>query len=290
MKRNFQSVVGGVPSILSPRRRPSSSSSLLKKNTVGSSTYYHHVDDTRPFPSYRLFSSKSSSDANVVKVRRRDDGDQLVTRATTSSLPNDGLTLSDFVASSTSSLASNLSPPSNQRQQTQPSSSTKTFHIKTYGCQMNVNDSDIVRALLLQHGGFSEVSREDDADVLLTNTCSIREKAEQKVFQRLRTLRKRKGRDRIVGLLGCMAERLQESILEQELADLVIGPDSFRSLPNLLTQLFDEDDPLEQAINVQLSKDETYADILPVHDARSNVSNGESQMRQRISAFSSIQR
>ena len=98
--------------------------------------------------------------------------------------------------------------------------------------------------------GFKEALEESDADIWLTNTCAIRDKAEQKVWQRLRTQRKRKSPHQIVGLLGCMAERLQDELLQENLTDLVVGPDAYRDLPRLLEELTGED-PIEQAINVQ---------------------------------------
>lgn len=162
---------------------------------------------------------------------------------------------------------------------------TTTFHLKTYGCQMNVSDSDIVRALLLQ-AGMEETDHEEDADLLLTNTCAIREGAEAKVWQRLKELRakfrKSKKRRKLVGVLGCMAERLKEDLLQDNLADLVVGPDAYRDLPHLVSSLLldnDDDERVDYAVNVQLSLDETYADITPI---RRNPNE--------ISAFVSIQR
>mmetsp|Transcript_9702 Transcript_9702/g.22834 ORF Transcript_9702/g.22834 Transcript_9702/m.22834 type:complete len:625 (-) Transcript_9702:1386-3260(-) len=187
-----------------------------------------------------------------------------------SKIPEDGLTLGDFVHYNSKG---NLSDITSER-----SSGGLSFHIKTYGCQMNVNDSDIVRAVLLEQG-YTETEEEADADVWLTNTCAIRDKAEQKVWQRLRTLKKRKSSTQVVGLLGCMAERLQDELLEENMADLVVGPDAYRDLPRLLRDLTDSEDPLEQAINVQLSLEETYQDIVPVRDGKS-----------KTSAFVSIQR
>ena len=159
-----------------------------------------------------------------------------------------------------------------------------TFHIKTYGCQMNVNDSDIVRSLLLD-ASFRECSDEADANILLTNTCAIREGAEEKVWHRMRELhgkfnkRKKKKHKKVVAVLGCMAERLQEKLFVDGLADVVVGPDAYRDLPRLLQELASEETEVEQAVNVQLSLDETYADIKPV---RRNPDD--------ISAFVSIQR
>ncbi|KAL7489790.1 hypothetical protein ACHAW6_015632, partial [Cyclotella cf. meneghiniana] len=213
--------------------------------------------------------------------------------------------------------------------------STFKFHIKTYGCQMNVNDSDIVRSILLNHNNnnnnnnnntsdtpnikFIETDDEIQADILLTNTCAIRENAEQKVWHRLMALRshdrkyplpalqnssaitpidltkeqgKRKQpkhtKKRIIGVLGCMAERLKEEMFQDGTADLVVGPDAYRDLPRLISILGPERTlsskerlnlPTERAVNVQLSLDETYASITPV---RSNP--------QDVSAFVSIMR
>lgn len=186
-------------------------------------------------------------------------------------IPDDGLTLGDFVQNK-------QIPPSYSSGVGQTSASILFFHIKTYGCQMNVNDSDIVRAVLLQKG-YRETQEESDADVLLTNTCAIRDKAERKVWQRLHTLKKRKKSNQVVGILGCMAERLQDELLKENMADLVVGPDAYRDLPRLLDELTDSDDPIGQAINVQLSLEETYQDIVPVRDNHSSTS-----------AFVSIQR
>ena len=246
---------------------------------------------------------------------------------------------------------------------------TLRFHVKTYGCQMNVNDTDIVRSILLNHhtgqtttsigGGkegnnnpaaateevsekiplkFIEVNDEIQADVLLTNTCAIRENAEQKVWHRLRELRshdrnfplssssssktttgvelmemtkeqrkqkqmtktkkQQQKRKRIIGVLGCMAERLKEDMFQDGTADLVVGPDAYRDLPRLISVLSSPSTapppssdngsskvtttptiPTERAVNVQLSLDETYASITPI---RSNP--------QDVSAFVSIMR
>lgn len=190
-------------------------------------------------------------------------------KSSNNKLPDDGLSLGDFVQK-----GNNLSADVTSER----SHSGLSFHIKTYGCQMNVNDSDIVRAVLLEQG-YTETELEADADVWLTNTCAIRDKAEQKVWQRLHTLKKRKSSTQVVGLLGCMAERLQDELLKENMADLVVGPDAYRDLPRLLRDLTDSEDPLEQAINVQLSLEETYQDIVPVRDGKS-----------KTSAFVSIQR
>jgi len=187
-------------------------------------------------------------------------------------IPKDGLTLSDFVSSGKNN-------PENTEMSSVTSNDT-TFHMKTYGCQMNVSDSDIVRSLLLQHG-MTEVSSEEDAHVLLTNTCAIRENAEQKVWHRLRTIqsskKNKKQQPPIVGVLGCMAERLKEGLLQDGLADLVVGPDAYRDLPTLIDSLLEKEH--ETAVNVQLSLEETYADVRPVRRDQENVSAFVSIMR-----------
>ena len=139
---------------------------------------------------------------------------------------------------------------------------TKKLFLESYGCQMNFSDSEIV-ASILQKNGYNTTTVLEEADLILLNTCSIREKAEQTVRMRLsqfKTLKKTKP-SLTVGVLGCMAERLKTKLLEEEhLVDLVVGPDAYRDLPNLLKETSEGRD----AINVMLSKEETYADISPV--------------------------
>ena len=158
-----------------------------------------------------------------------------------------------------------------------PSGYKKLFYIESYGCAMNFADSEVV-ASILNESGFGATRNVEDADLIFINTCSIREKAEQTVRKRLTEFRKLK-RQRpgmLVGVLGCMAERLKSKFLEEEkLVDMVVGPDAYRSLPGLV----EEAETGQKAINVLLSRDETYADIAPV---RLN-SNG-------ITAFVSIMR
>lgn len=154
---------------------------------------------------------------------------------------------------------------------------TKHFYIESYGCQMNFADSEIV-ASILQQEGFSATTNLRDADLIFLNTCSIREKAEQTVRNRLQHFKGLKATNPglLVGVLGCMAERLKSKFLEEEkLVDLVIGPDAYRTLPGLIR----EAETGQKAVNVLLSRDETYADISPV---RLN-SNG-------VTAFVSIMR
>ena len=155
----------------------------------------------------------------------------------------------------------------------------RQVYIETYGCQMNVSDSEIV-ASVLREKGFGLTHDADAADVVLLNTCAIRENAEQKVRRRLDALRaqKTKGRRPIqIGVLGCMAERLRHKLLEQEkLVDLVVGPDAYRDLPRLL----DEAEASGQAaVNVQLSREETYADLAPVRYGTNGLSAFVSIMR-----------
>lgn len=139
---------------------------------------------------------------------------------------------------------------------------TKKMFLESYGCQMNFSDSEIV-ASILSNEGYNTTSQLEDADLVLLNTCSIREKAEQTVRKRLSQFNaiKRKKPDLVIGVLGCMAERLKTKFLEEEhLVDLVVGPDAYRDLPNLLKNTDDG----RNAINVLLSKEETYADISPI--------------------------
>ncbi|UYQ91077.1 tRNA (N6-isopentenyl adenosine(37)-C2)-methylthiotransferase MiaB [Chitinophaga horti] len=139
---------------------------------------------------------------------------------------------------------------------------TKKFYIESYGCQMNFNDSEIV-ASILQEEGFGATRNYEEADLVLLNTCSIREKAEQTVRKRLSEFRRIKDANPglLVGVLGCMAERLKTKFLEEEkLVDMVIGPDAYRTLPALI----EEAETGQKAVNVLLSREETYADISPV--------------------------
>ena len=257
-------------------------------------------------------------------------------------LPDDGVTLSHFISNSQSN-----SKPANEQgedigpipisaplgiESSQFSNRVLKFHLKTYGCQMNVSDSDIVRSILLDENAtfsgnqisFEETQEEMDADILLTNTCAIRENAESKVWQRLRELRahdnknplekltiveaeeenedrlenavrfgkkkKAQKRKRIIGVLGCMAERLKEDMFKDGTADLIVGPDAYRDLPRLINALAPkpisttgqplyETPMMERALNVELSFDETYADITPVRANPGDVSAFVSVMR-----------
>jgi len=153
----------------------------------------------------------------------------------------------------------------------------KKLYIETFGCQMNFSDSEIVGSLMLSHG-YEMTNGPDRADVIFINTCSVREHAEQRVRRRLKELSilKKKRPSLIIGLLGCMAERLKETLLEEEsLIDLLIGPDAYRHIPDLLSTV----ESGQRAVDVLLSEEETYADIRPVRLG----SNG-------VSAFISIMR
>ncbi len=143
-----------------------------------------------------------------------------------------------------------------------PNVFTKKFYIESYGCQMNFSDSEIV-ASILHEEGFGPTRNFEEADLVLLNTCSIREKAEQTVRNRLQAFRKVKENNpgMLIGVLGCMAERLKAKFLDEEkLVDLVVGPDAYRSLPGLIA----ETESGQKSVNVLLSREETYADIAPV--------------------------
>ena len=133
--------------------------------------------------------------------------------------------------------------------------------IETYGCQMNVNDSEVVLAIL-QQSGYSLCNSIKEADLILINTCSIRDNAETRIWGRLDIFRLEKLRRKgiIVGILGCMAERLKDELLKHPAVDIVAGPDSYRELPSLLNDLTGG----SKQINTMLSHEETYADISPV--------------------------
>jgi tRNA-2-methylthio-N6-dimethylallyladenosine synthase len=138
----------------------------------------------------------------------------------------------------------------------------KKFYIESYGCQMNFADSEVVASILMDNG-FGATQFVEQADLVLLNTCSIREKAELTVRKRLTEFRKlkRSNPGMLVGVLGCMAERLKSKFIEEEkLVDLVVGPDAYRSLPGLI----DDAEAGQKGVNVLLSRDETYSDIAPI--------------------------
>lgn len=194
-------------------------------------------------------------------------------------VPKDGLTLKDFVSGKNTAAVNSFLSSSNN---SVDDAASPSFYIKTFGCQMNVSDSDIVRALLLE-SGMRECSQEADAQVVLTNTCAIRENAELKVWNRLEALKssrykKKQSNTQIVGVLGCMAERLKEKLLENGMADLVVGPDAYRDLPQLVNTLLNDEEQ-DTAVNVQLSLEETYAEITPVRRNSNSASAFVSVMR-----------
>jgi len=209
---------------------------------------------------------------------------------TGSVLPADGLTLSDFMSQARGGLGPGQL--SSAKPSTSSSPGAPSVFIETYGCQMNVNDSEVVHSVLSQ-AGYVGASSSDDADVILLNTCAIRDHAESKIWQRLgyfknmKAARRREAKAQagtssirkkspVVGVLGCMAERLKHRLLESDkMVDLVAGPDAYRDLPRLINivqggtgiegRTRAQDAPAtQQAINVQLSADETYADVVPV--------------------------
>ncbi|MEJ5317472.1 MAG: tRNA (N6-isopentenyl adenosine(37)-C2)-methylthiotransferase MiaB [Tenuifilum sp.] len=156
-------------------------------------------------------------------------------------------------------------------------SSRPKVYIETYGCQMNVNDSEVVASILIANG-YAITSNINQADVILINTCSIRENAETRVFGRIDLFGqvKRSKPSVLVGVLGCMAERLKDQLLEEKkVVDLVVGPDAYRELPVLLRAAEDG----QKGINVLLSREETYADISPVRLDKNGVSAFVSIMR-----------
>ena len=135
----------------------------------------------------------------------------------------------------------------------------KKLYIETYGCQMNVADSEVV-ASVMQMAGYESTDCLDEADAVFLNTCSVRDNAEQKIYHRLEALAAlRRKRPLIIGVLGCMAERAQQDLLENHHADLVAGPDAYLSLPDLIAQA----ETGHKAMNIELSKTETYKDVVP---------------------------
>ena len=151
-----------------------------------------------------------------------------------------------------------------------PPRNQKHFYIESYGCKMNFSDSEIV-ASILNKDGYKLTDSPKNATLVLVNTCSIREKAEQTVRKRLKLFNrlKHKNKDLKIGVLGCMAERLKHKLLEEEkMVDLVVGPDAYKDIPNLLKEAEAE----REAVNVILSKEETYGDIAPVRLASNGVS------------------
>ena len=151
----------------------------------------------------------------------------------------------------------------------------KKVYIETYGCQMNVNDTEVVFSILAREG-YERTTEIGEADVIMANTCSVRDNAEQRIWGRIEQFNlQRRDRPVVIGILGCMAERLKDKLLDTRKVDIVAGPDAYRSLPRLLEAVSDG----HPQIDVMLSREETYADINPVRID----SNG-------VSAFISIRR
>ncbi|MBQ7517717.1 MAG: tRNA (N6-isopentenyl adenosine(37)-C2)-methylthiotransferase MiaB [Bacteroidales bacterium] len=153
---------------------------------------------------------------------------------------------------------------------------SRRVYIETYGCQMNFNDSEVVLSIL-QKAGYRYTERMEEADVILANTCSIRDNAEQRILGRIEqfAFQKRKRKGVLVGILGCMAERLKEELLENSAVDLVVGPDCYRRLPELLECCQVEG----KGIDTLLSREETYADVAPVRLDKNGVNAFISIMR-----------
>ena len=153
----------------------------------------------------------------------------------------------------------------------------KKLFIETYGCQMNIADSEVV-ASVMQMDGYVMTDKLEDADAVFVNTCSIRDNAEQRVIQRLdyfNAIKKKKNPHMIIGVLGCMAERVKEELHTKHHADVVVGPDAYLDLPNLVGAA----EKGEKAINVQLSKTETYKDVIPLRIGGNHISGFISIMR-----------
>ena len=151
----------------------------------------------------------------------------------------------------------------------------KKVYIETYGCQMNVNDTEVIFAILAKEG-YQRTENIEEADVIMANTCSVRDNAEQRIWGRVDQFNlQRKNRKVVIGILGCMAERLKDALLDTHKVDIVAGPDAYRSLPRLLKAVSDGN----PQIDVMLSREETYADINPVRIDKNGVSAYISIMR-----------
>lgn len=158
-----------------------------------------------------------------------------------------------------------------------PNNSSNNVYIETYGCQMNVADSEVVAAILAT-AGYSLVEEPEMADAVLINTCSVRDNAEKKVINRLQyynALKKKNGKPSIIGVLGCMAERVKEDLITEHGADIVAGPDAYNDLPNLLASV----EAGHKAINIELSQTETYRDVIPLKLAGLHITGFVSIMR-----------
>ena len=152
----------------------------------------------------------------------------------------------------------------------------KKIYIETYGCQMNVVDSEVIFSIMRKEG-YERTTVMEDADIILANTCSVRDNAEQRIWGRIEVFRKMKESNPgvIIGIVGCMAERLKEELTKTGKVDLVAGPDTYRTIPDMIKEIT----PGNPAINVLLSREETYADIVPVRTDKNGVSAFISIMR-----------
>ena len=152
----------------------------------------------------------------------------------------------------------------------------KKAYIETYGCQMNVNDTEVIFSILAGEG-YERTESMEEADLIMANTCSVRDNAEQRIWGRIEqfNLQRKRRPGVVVGIVGCMAERLKDKLLDTRKVDLVVGPDAYRSLPRLLKAIT----PDQPQIDVLLSRDETYADITPVRTDKNGVSAFISIMR-----------
>ena len=152
----------------------------------------------------------------------------------------------------------------------------KKLFIETYGCQMNVADSEVI-ASVMKMADYESCQSIEEADAVLLNTCSVRDNAEQKILNRLEALNsmRKKGKNLIIGVVGCMAERVKEDLIENHHADLVAGPDAYLTLP----ELFASAEAGEKAINVELSLSETYREIIPERICGNRISGFVSIMR-----------
>ena len=153
---------------------------------------------------------------------------------------------------------------------------TKKVYIETYGCQMNVNDTEVIFAILAK-AGYQRTEQMEEADLVMANTCSVRDNAEQRIWGRIEVFNqaRKKKPEMLIGIVGCMAERLKDKLLETKKVDLVVGPDAYRSLPRLLEAIR----PDNPQIDVLLSREETYADITPVRTDKNGISAFISIMR-----------
>ena len=152
----------------------------------------------------------------------------------------------------------------------------KRLYIETYGCQMNVADSEVV-ASVMKMAGYEVCDNEADADAVFLNTCSVRENAENRIYHRLEQLHaeQKKGRKLILGVLGCMAERVRDDLVNNHFANLVCGPDAYLDLPNLIAQC----ETGHNAVNINLSQTETYREVTPQRLGANRVSGFVSIMR-----------